>query len=64
MATQKIASISDTIDAHMYDLAKFPEIKEKYNIMAVPCLIIDNGEKVLFGKKGIEEIVENIQSLG
>lgn len=63
MATQKIASVSDGIDAEMYDLSKFPEIKEKYQIMAVPCLIIDKGEKVLFGKKGIEEILEAVEGL-
>lgn len=63
MATQKIAAVSDTIDAEMYDLSKFPEIKEQYNIMAVPCLIIDKGEQVLFGKKGIEEILEAVEKL-
>ena len=63
MATQKIASVSDTIEAEMYDLSKFPEIKEKYQIMAVPCLIIDKGEQVLFGKKGIEEILEAVEKL-
>ena len=30
--------------------------------MAVPCLIVDNGDKVLFGKKGIEEIVEVLEA--
>lgn len=63
MATQKIASVSERIDAEMYDLSKFPEMKEKYQIMAVPCLIIDKGEKVLFGKKGIEEILEAVEKL-
>ena len=43
MATQKIAAESNQIDAEMYDLSKFPELKEKYQIMAVPCLIVDNG---------------------
>ncbi|MCM1183643.1 MAG: FAD-dependent oxidoreductase [Roseburia sp.] len=61
MATQKIASVSDTIEAEMYDLSKFPEIRDKYQIMAVPCLIIDKGEQVLFGKKGIEEILEAVE---
>ncbi len=59
MGTQKLASVSDKLVAEMYDLSKFPEIKEKYNIMAVPCLIIDN-EHLVFGKKSIEELVEEI----
>lgn len=62
MATQKIAAESNQIDAEMYDLSKFPELKEKYQIMAVPCLVVDNGDKVLFGKKGIEEIVEVLEA--
>ncbi len=62
MATQKIAAESNQIDAEMYDLSKFPELKEKYQIMAVPCLIVDNGDKVLFGKKGVEEIVEVLEA--
>lgn len=64
MATQKIASESELIEAEMYDLSKFPEIKDEYKIMAVPCLIIDKGEKVLFGKKGVGEIVEALEEIG
>lgn len=59
MATQKIASVSPWISAEMYDLSKFPEIKEQYQIMAVPCLIID-GKEVHFGKKNLKEIEELI----
>ena len=63
MATQKIAALSDTIEAEMYDLSKFPEFREKYSIMAVPCLIIDEGKEVLFGKKGVEEIVGILEKM-
>ena len=63
MATQKLAAISDTIEAEMYDLSKFPELKEKYNIMAVPCLVIDEGKEVLFGKKGVEEIAGILENM-
>lgn len=63
MATQKIAALSDTVEAEMYDLSKFPEWKDKYNIMAVPCLVIDEGKEVLFGKKGVEEIVGILENM-
>lgn len=63
MATQKIAALSETIEAEMYDLSKFPEFREKYSIMAVPCLIIDEGKEVLFGKKGVEEIVGILEKM-
>ena len=56
MGTQKMASINSNLQAEMYDLAKYPDYKKKYNIMAVPCLIID-GEHTVFGKHNLEELV-------
>ena len=63
MATQKIATLGETVEAEMYDLSKFPEFKEKYSIMAVPCLVVDGGKDVLFGKKGVEEIVGILEKM-
>ena len=60
MATQKMASLNDNITAELYDLRWFPDLKEKYNIMSVPCLII-NDEEVVFGKKNLEAIVELLE---
>ncbi|MCM1113359.1 MAG: FAD-dependent oxidoreductase [Muribaculum sp.] len=57
---QQIASISGKISAWMYDLAKFPEYKERYGIMAVPCMVVD-GEQTYFGKKSMEELVEILE---
>ena len=37
----------------------FPELKEKYNVMRVPCLVI-NQDKVTFGKKNIQQLLEVI----
>lgn len=31
--------------------------------MSVPCLVINDGEKVVFGKKNVEQVVELINSL-
>ena len=56
MGTQKMAAVNSSIRAEMYDLAKYPEYKAKYNIMAVPCLIID-GQHTVFGKHNLEELV-------
>ena len=56
MGTQKMAAVNSSIQAEMYDLAKYPEYKSKYNIMAVPCLIID-GRHTVFGKHNLEELV-------
>ncbi len=57
MGTQKIASLNGNVKASVYDLQHFPAIKEKYQIMSVPCMII-NDEKVVFGKKSLKEIVD------
>lgn len=58
-SAQKIASLSDKVEAEMFDLAHFPDLKKKYNVMSVPCLIIDD-RRVYFGKKNVEEILGDI----
>lgn len=62
-AAQKIASLNPNVNAEVYDLNHFGDLKEKYNVMSVPCLVIKNGEdgeKVLFGKKNIPELLKAI----
>ena len=60
MGTQKMVTVNPDLQAEMYDLSKYPEYKQKYNIMAVPCLIID-GKHTVFGKHNLEELVDIIQ---
>lgn len=60
MAAQKAASISPHITAEMIDLMHYPELKKKYQIMSVPCMVVDD-EDVFFGKKSLEEVVEIIR---
>lgn len=62
MAAQRIALLNENITAEMYDLAHFPDLKEKYQIMSVPCMIV-NDEKVYFGKKGILELVSILKEI-
>lgn len=59
MAAQRIALENPHIQAEMFDLAHYPELKEKYQIMSVPCLIL-NDSRVSFGKKGVAQILELI----
>lgn len=56
MGTQKIAAENNLVTAHVFDIQHFPKLKQKYNIMSVPCMII-NDKDVYFGKKNIAEIV-------
>lgn len=56
MAVQRIALESEKITADIYDVTHFLALKERYQIMSVPCIIIDE-EQIYFGKKGIEEVL-------
>ena len=58
MAAQRIAAENPNVTARVYDLTHFPELRQKYNVMSVPCLIINEGETVTFGKKNIRQLVE------
>jgi len=59
VAAQRIAADNPNVSAHVYDLNHFPGLKERYQVMSVPCLVI-NGEKVLFGKKNVKELLDAI----
>ena len=56
MAAQSIAIENPNIETEMLDLSNFPDLKSKHKIMSVPALIV-NDEKVYFGGKKLEEIV-------
>ena len=59
VAAQRIASLNPLVTAEVYDIAHFPELKEKYNVMRVPFLVI-NQDKISFGKKNIQQLLELI----
>lgn len=56
-AAERIAAASDKVTVHVYDLAHYPDLQNKYNIMSVPCLIVNGGD-VHFGKKGVAELLD------
>lgn len=59
-AAQRIASLNPLVSAEVYDLNHFGELKQKYNVMSVPCLVINGGEKILFGKKNIPQLLNEL----
>ena len=59
-AAQRIAAESDKVTAQVYDLNHYPEIRDRYNVMSVPCLVIGDGDVVSFGKKNVKQILELI----
>lgn len=54
---QLMALKNPVIEAEMIDVARYPEFKNKYSIMSVPAIVINDG-KLTFGKKNLEELLE------
>ena len=59
VSAQHIAAKNKNITAEIYDIHHFEKIRQKYNVMSVPCILI-NDTDVSFGKKNIEQILELI----
>ena len=57
VAASRIAALNTNIKVDTYDINHFGELKDKYKVMSVPCLVIDD-DKVHFGKKNIEQLCE------
>lgn len=57
VAAQKIAAVNPNVTAEVYDVNHFPHLKEQYQIMSVPCMVINDG-KPMFGRKGLEELLD------
>lgn len=60
-AAQRIAAANPLVTAQVYDLNHYPERKEQYQVMSVPCLVI-NKTKPLFGKKNIQQLLDVIEN--
>lgn len=62
VATQRIAAENPKVETAVYDVNRFPALKDAYDVMSVPCLVINDGgdERVAFGKKGLTEILSLI----
>ena len=57
VAAQRIAAVNPNVTAHVYDIRHFDNLKNKYNVMSVPCMVINN-DQVSFGKKNVPQILE------
>ncbi len=61
LASQRIASLNLAVRAEAYDVAHFPELRDHYGAMSVPCIVItraDGTQRVEFGKKSIPQMLE------
>ncbi len=59
-ASQRLASLNPAVRAEAYDVSHFPELKDQYGAMSVPCIVINRGgeQTVEFGKKSIPQMLE------
>ena len=58
-AAQKIAALNAGITAEVFDLNHYPDMKDQYKVMSVPCMVI-NDTTVTFGKKNIQQLLDLI----
>ena len=57
VASQRIAAENEKVVTEVYDVNLYPHLKDRYNVMSVPCLVI-NEEKVTFGKKNLRQLLD------
>lgn len=62
VACQRIATLNPDIHAETYDIQHFDELRKKYNVMSVPCLVI-NDDIVSFGKKNISQVLDLLKEV-
>ena len=60
VAAQRIAAENSNVTAHVYDIRHFADLKNRYQVMSVPCMIV-NDQNVVFGKKTMQQVLELIK---
>ena len=60
VSAQHIAAKNKNVTAEIYDIHHFEKIRLKYNVMSVPCILI-NDTSVSFGKKNVDQILDLIE---
>ncbi len=59
-AAQRLAAANPHVTAEVYDIDHFEALRERYSVMSVPCLIV-NDTQVVFGRKNIRQLLELLQ---
>lgn len=60
-SAQRIAADNAQVAARVYDVALHPELRDRYDVMSVPCVVIsrpDGSERVEFGKKTLPQMLQ------
>ncbi len=56
VAAQQIAACTQGVSAAVYDIRHFPHLQKKWNVMSVPCLVV-NDKAVSFGKQSLPQLL-------
>lgn len=62
VAAQRMASLNDKVTTHVYDVGLYPDMRNEYKVMSVPCLVV-NGQQISFGKKQLPELLDYLKSV-
>lgn len=62
IAAQHMAAVGEYITTEVYDIHHFESLKNKYKVMSVPCMVM-NDEYVYFGKKNMQQILELVEGI-
>jgi thioredoxin reductase (NADPH) len=61
-AAQRIALENPKVEAEIFDVVHYPALLEKYHVMGVPCLVV-NDEQTHFGRMNMEQLVSFLQTV-
>jgi len=56
MSVQHIAAMNQNVTAAVFDMNHFPDLRERYNVMSVPAMVV--GDDVHFGKMAVGEVLD------
>ena len=56
-SAQRIATLNPNVKTEVYDLNRFPALRDRYEVMSVPCFLI-NDAPPQFGKKDIAQLLD------
>ncbi len=62
VAAQRLSALNDKVSAEVYDLNLYPELRERFKVMSVPCLIV-NDSAVSFGRRDLSGLLDYLDSL-
>ena len=55
-AAQHVAALNPQVCTEVYDILLYPALKERYNVMSVPCLVLEDGQ-VIFGRRTLDALL-------